>query len=191
MQTQPGWPGFLAGSSIAGGVLRLLPLSPNLGDEPLTLPCARERCGCPRGTAAHVPPLPSAPGAAYPPSPLRTHSGADGGARRGEQRSCPLEPFSHLSPGADPLTPRAVGCGAPRNPSQLQGLAGCPTLVQTYHNNSVGQCNIPSACTSAVPCFPAHLARLSRERSCFLALRFVSGLASLVAFFDHGESLIS
>lgn len=66
MKPQPGWPGFLAESSFAGGLLRLLPHSPSLGDEPLTLPCARERCGCPRGTAAHAPPLPER-------QPLPTH----------------------------------------------------------------------------------------------------------------------
>lgn len=159
-----------------------LPLFPNLGDEPLTFPCAQERCGCPRGMAAHAPPLPSAPAAAQPPPLLHTHLGADRRARSGEQRTRALEPFSHLSPGADPLAPRVVGCVAPRNPSQLQSPAGCPALGQNYNNCFVCQCSIPGACTSAVRCFTVHLARLSRECSCFLALRFVSGLASLVAF---------
>lgn len=175
MKPQPGWPGFLSRSSLGEGALRL-PFS--LNSDPSLCPGAVRS---PRGTAAHASPLPSAPAAASP------HSFGSG-SRGADERTGALEPFGHLSPGADPLTPGSWAAGCPETPRNSRALrAGLHLfkfIITILSVNAASLAPVRARCGVSLCTVRAFLGSAPASWHCSL----FQGWPRL---FDHGVSLIS
>lgn len=182
MKPQPSWPGFLAGSSLVEGVLRL-PISPN-SDPSLCPGVVRmpERHGCSR-------PSPALSASRCPPTSPSPHSFGSG-SLGAEQRTRTLEPFRHLSREPTPSPPGLWAAGRPETPRNSRAprtaLHLFKFVITGLSVSAASRAPVRARCGVLLSPLRAFLGSVPALGS---AVCFGGGLAGRLL--DHGVSLIS